>query len=134
MIADVFTVGEMGFEQSQLECGLLAGFPGPVEQAVSIKCVHHPHIFMIAELKVEIAASIAQPLTIGFALLRSSAIFLRHMFVNILPLGRHVRVEFKCMPSEGEFRFALKALHGLFELLIPDDAPWADDIRNHINL
>ncbi|GAA0467664.1 hypothetical protein GCM10009096_05600 [Parasphingorhabdus litoris] len=133
MIADIFAIGEMRFEQCQFQCSLFAGFAGPVEQAVRIKCVHHPHILTIAELKVEIAAGVAQPFTIGFALLWRGAIFLRHMLVDILSLGRHVRVQFKCMPGEGEFCSAFKALHRLFEFFIPDDAPGADDIRDNID-
>src|SRR5690554_615948 len=85
MVTDILAIGKMCFEQGQFKRRLFVCFSAhstghfsrPVKQAMRVKRVHHPHIFMIVEREIKVSARATQPVAITFALCGSSAIFLR---------------------------------------------------------
>ena len=95
MIGWAATLGEVGVEKSALQLGLAADDPRPVQQSVSVEGVVDAALVVGFHREPHLGRSGMDGRSVGGGLLGRRPVFFADMLDDILPLGRHVWIEFE---------------------------------------
>ena len=135
-IAGIAPFGEIGGEQRVLQRDLppLSRLARPVKQAMRVEGVVDARAGALRHLEPQIGGHLADPLARGAAVAAGRrAVFLAHMLAQILPAGRHVRVQLERDEPDVGARHVRHLVQRAFQPAQADHAPGADDIRDELD-
>ncbi|KPX39723.1 Unknown protein sequence [Pseudomonas syringae pv. helianthi] len=129
----VFKVAEIGVEQCLLQGVLPALLLGPVQQAVSIERVVDTSL-ALGKGEAQLSTALTNRLVNGFDLFWRRAIFFGDVLFDVLPFGRHVRVQLERLEVDVRLHFITQRLQRLIQRTQADDAPRAGNIGDEVDL
>ncbi|KPX78779.1 hypothetical protein ALP66_05728 [Pseudomonas amygdali pv. photiniae] len=129
----IFQVTEIGFEQRLLQCVLLALLFGPVQQAMSIERVVDTSL-ALGKGEAQLGTALTNRLVNAFDLFWRRAIFFGDVLFDVLPFGRHVRVQLERLEVDVRLHFIPQRLQRLIQRAQADDTPGAGNIGDEIDL
>mmetsp|Transcript_3124 Transcript_3124/g.5430 ORF Transcript_3124/g.5430 Transcript_3124/m.5430 type:complete len:220 (+) Transcript_3124:410-1069(+) len=134
-VGHIAAFGEIGLQQCELQgalCRAAEALGGPVQQPVGGAGVVDAAARLHPELEIERGAAFLDGLPCACQGGRAGAVFLCQVFLDVLALGAHARVEFEGMEMQVQLQPGDAGGGGL-QRIQADGAPGADHVGDEID-
>ena len=128
----ILTISEISLEQRMFQLHLTAFQFGPMQKPVRIERVIDAAALVRPENKADLCTSHTQRFGVLFILFGRQIIFLHQVLADVLPLGRHLRVELERLDMHFGRHLPAQSGQCIFQGFQPDRAPRARYIGNKI--